>query len=80
MLLLATLPFLFTSSARWFAVGLLLLLAAAQVPMTWRVVRQTRHVRYLSLATMSFVRAFWRGVGMTLGLAFALWDRTVKPV
>jgi GT2 family glycosyltransferase len=80
VLLLATIPFLFAASARWFAIGILLALAAAQAPMTWRVVRRTQRPRYVSFATMSFVRAFWRGAGMTSGLISAVWARTAEPV
>lgn len=52
----------------WACTGLVLLLFVAQMPMTWRLVRHTRQVRYSAYALMSFLRAFWRGVGMTTGV------------
>jgi len=55
--------------------GLILLLLAAQVPMSWRLVRRTGQVRYLAFGAMSFARAFWRGVGMTLGVLAAVRSR-----
>jgi cellulose synthase/poly-beta-1,6-N-acetylglucosamine synthase-like glycosyltransferase len=54
----------------WGAVnaGLLGLLALLQIPMTFRLVRRTRSLRYLFFSGMSMVRAFWRGVGMSRAL------------
>jgi glycosyltransferase involved in cell wall biosynthesis len=42
-------------------------LAAAQVPMTARIVRRTRSPRYASFAVMSYLRAYARGAGMVRG-------------
>jgi hypothetical protein len=41
--------------------------------MTYRLVRRHRKLRYLMFGLMSFLRAYWRGIGMTHGvLAYAL--------
>lgn len=61
-------PLLFFGPFAWVPVALLALLLAAQAPMTIRIVRRLRRPRYLYFAVMSFVRAFWRGVGMTHGM------------
>ena len=45
----------------------LLILAAMQLPLTGRLVRRTGQWRYLAFAPMSFLRAFYRGIGMTMG-------------
>lgn len=45
------------------------LVALAQVPMTWRLVRRLRRSRYLAFAAMSTLRSFWRGAGMLYGLS-----------
>lgn len=60
-------PMLFFSLLRWIPLALVLLLATTQVPLTLRLVRRLRSPRYLMFGVMSFVRAFWRGVGMTHG-------------
>jgi len=54
--------------AWWLPVALAILLAAAQTPMTLRLLRRLGQGRYLCYAAMSFIRAFWRGIGMTHGL------------
>jgi len=65
--LLASLPALAIPFVRWLPVLPLLLLLAAQVPMTARLVRRLGRPRFLLFAPMSAVRAIWRGVGMTHG-------------
>jgi cellulose synthase/poly-beta-1,6-N-acetylglucosamine synthase-like glycosyltransferase len=50
-------------------------LAAAQLPMTSRIVRRTRRPELASHAAMSFTRAFARGIGLGLGTARALLQR-----
>lgn len=50
---------------RWAPLVPLLGLAAAQVPMTVRLLRATRRARFLLFAPFSAVRAFARGFGMT---------------
>lgn len=53
--------------AWWIPLALIILLAAAQLPMTFRLLKRLRQARYLSYAAMSFIRAFCRGIGMTQG-------------
>lgn len=67
MLALATTPLLLLPRWRWICIGIVGLLVLAQLPMTWRLVRHTREFRYVAFAGMSFVRAFWRGVGLSCG-------------
>jgi hypothetical protein len=51
----------------WIApASLTVLLAVAQVPMTLRIIRRTRKLRYLLFAPMSFVRAFARALGLCI--------------
>ena len=44
-----------------------LMLGLASIPMTLRLLSRLREPRYLLYAVMSFVRAFWRGLGMVHG-------------
>ena len=46
----------------------LIILGCLQVPMTRRLIARTRSVRYAMFAVLSFVRAFWRGAGMTTAM------------
>ncbi len=78
MLALASLPLLAFGSTRWGPVVPFGLLALAQIPMTMRLVRHTRRARYLLFAALSFLRAFWRGVGMTMGVLDSL-RGSLKP-
>ncbi len=73
MLVLASLPLLFVNGGWRLPVLLVLLLLAGQVPMTWRLLRRTRRTCYLWFAAMSFLRAFWRGVGMSAAVVAAPW-------
>lgn len=59
-------------------VGLAAMLLLAQVPLTMRLVRRTKQIRYVAFAGMSFLRAFWRGVGMTKGVGDYLLKRGGK--
>ncbi len=68
MLVLAALPLTAFDWGRVLVLGLAGLLAAATLPMGLRLVAQTRQLRYLLFAPLSFARAFWRGVGMTAGV------------
>jgi hypothetical protein len=68
MLALASLPLLAFGPTRWGPAIPFGLLALAQIPMTARLVRRTGQARYLLFAVMSFLRTFWRGVGMTIGV------------
>jgi cellulose synthase/poly-beta-1,6-N-acetylglucosamine synthase-like glycosyltransferase len=65
MLSLAALPLLAFPVTRWLPLVPIGLLLLAQFPMTARLVGRTGQVRQLMFAPMSFLRAFWRGVGMT---------------
>ena len=51
----------------WFAGAMFIGLFLMQLPMTVKLVRRTRRLRYGVFAGMSFLRAFWRGVGMIIG-------------
>ncbi|MCH8150216.1 MAG: glycosyltransferase, partial [Planctomycetes bacterium] len=46
----------------------LTILACLQVPMTRRLMARTGSVRFAMFAVLSFVRAFWRGAGMTAAM------------
>lgn len=58
----------------WLALVAPALLAFAQIPMTARLVRRCG-VKYALFAPMSFLRAYWRGVGLSLGVLAYLWER-----
>jgi glycosyltransferase involved in cell wall biosynthesis len=83
MLALASLPMAFWWPWALAPLAVLALLLAAQVPMTLRLVRRTRSARYAFFAPLGFVRAFVRGVGMSLAvLTFLLSGkraRTTRP-
>jgi len=68
MISLAALPLLFVPGCRWATLVPVILLVASQGPMTARLVRRLRSPKYLAYGWMSFLRSFWRGVGMTLGV------------
>jgi cellulose synthase/poly-beta-1,6-N-acetylglucosamine synthase-like glycosyltransferase len=71
MLLLPALPLAFWWPLTLVPLAILVLLLAAQLPMTLRLVRRTRRARYALFAPLGFVRAFARGFGMSLAvLAF----------
>lgn len=76
MLALSTLPTLLFAPLRWVPLIPLGLLAATQLPMTIRLVRRTGEGRFLMFAWMSFVRAFWRGIGLTAGVLSSMFNRT----
>jgi glycosyltransferase involved in cell wall biosynthesis len=57
-------------------VGLLLLMT--QLPMTIRLVRRLRSVKYLWYAPMGALRALWRGVGMAWGICASFGWRSHK--
>lgn len=73
-----SLPLLLLKGGWMASAGLTALLAFAQVPMTLRIIRRTRKLRYLLFAPMSFVRAFARALG--LSLAALAWLRRRSPV
>jgi glycosyltransferase involved in cell wall biosynthesis len=75
MLSLAAVALVWLPYVRWLPALLLALLLLAQVPLTWRLLRRLRKARYLAFSFMSCVRAYWRGVGMTLGVLKYLMTR-----
>jgi len=79
MLCLAALPTLLFPATRWILPVLAGLLLAAQLPMTARLISRTRDWRYAAYAVMGFVRAFWRGTGLTQGVLTAGLRRKKKP-
>ena len=75
MLSLSTLPLLFFSSVWWVPFFIMLLLLIAQIPMTLRLLIRLRQFRYIYFGGMSFIRAWWRGVGMIHGFIAYLLKR-----
>jgi glycosyltransferase involved in cell wall biosynthesis len=75
MAVLASIPLLYFANTRWVTGALIVMLAVMQLPMTWRLVRRKRQLRYLGFAVMSLVRVFWRGLGMTAATIAAIHDR-----
>lgn len=67
MLSLAALPLLAFAGWRWLPVGVVALLALAQLPMTVRLLKRLNQPTYVLYALMGFVRAYWRGLGLTHG-------------
>ena len=65
---LATAPLLGWTATRWLPIALATALLLAQLPLTWRLIRQSGRLRYAAFAAMSAVRALWRGVGMSRGV------------
>ncbi|MHC4913714.1 MAG: glycosyltransferase family 2 protein [Planctomycetota bacterium] len=68
MLVLASAPLVLFGRFGWISAALAALLLAVQVPMTYRLLRRLGRPRYVWYVAMSFIRAFWRGVGMTHGM------------
>jgi len=68
VLLLLALPLAFLPGGGWVPLAFAALLLVAQVPLTWRITRRTGRLECLAFAGMSFVRALYRGVGMTGGV------------
>ena len=58
----------------WGVIGSILLLAAAQLPVTIKLVRRLG-LKYWAFVPMGFVRAYARGLGMTAGVFRAAADR-----
>ncbi len=75
MLTLAALPLLLLQHGWGVLAALVTLLLVAQLPMTLRITKRLRHSRYLLFAPLSFLRAYWRGIGMLMGVAAALLGR-----
>lgn len=75
MLLLASIPCVVYPGVRWIPVLILVILLAAQLPMTWDMVRRTRDPRHLMFIVMGSIRAIYRGLGLTVGVGHALLTR-----
>ncbi len=75
MLTVASIPLLLLPKGSWVTGALMVLLIACQIPMTWRLVRRKRQIRYLGYAVMSFIRVFWRGTGMTVAVLASIRGR-----
>ena len=71
MLVLGSLPLAFWPWGRWIPVGLVVLLVLIQVPMTLRIVVQSRRLSMLAFLPLGVVRSFARGLGMCQGLLAA---------
>lgn len=67
VLSVAVLPLAALPGWRWTPIALAAVLAAAQLPMTGRLVRRLGQGRYAWYAGMGFIRAYWRGVGLVQG-------------
>jgi glycosyltransferase involved in cell wall biosynthesis len=81
MLMLASLPLVAFSQYRWISVLLMVLLLFAQIPMTLSIVRRTHQPRYLLYSFMGWIRAIWRGVGLSVGTCHALVSRfSANPI
>lgn len=68
VLALASLPLVAVRGGLWMPIGFVAMLIAAQVPLTLRLVRRLGRPRYLWFGVMSFIRAFWRGIGLAQGV------------
>ena len=80
VLLLVSIPLLWLPQA-WPVTPLIaVLLGAAQVPMTVRIVRRTGQPAHVWYAPMSFLRAFARGLGLTQAALFYLMGRKPKAI
>ncbi len=67
MLSLASLPLLAVERWRWVSICVFALLMLTQLPMTMRLLMRLKQSSYMVYAVMGFVRAYWRGVGLTQG-------------
>jgi hypothetical protein len=68
MITLASLVLLLWAPTRWVPLVLMLTLLLLQLPLTTRLVQRTKQLRMLAFAPMSWLRAFARGLGMSLGV------------
>jgi glycosyltransferase involved in cell wall biosynthesis len=72
LLILGCAPFSVWPTGRALLAMLVSILLICQVPMTWRLVRRTGKLHYLSFGMFSALRSFWRGFGMTAGVLIHL--------
>ncbi|MDR3639211.1 MAG: glycosyltransferase [Isosphaeraceae bacterium] len=72
-----------SSALRYALLGLPLLLSllllAASLPLTFRIIGRTRQVRYLWFAPMSFARAAARGLGLLMCARDLAWSKRSRP-
>ena len=78
MLILAALPLLAWPTLRWIPLGMMLVLLLVQLPMTLAILYRTRRWRYASYALFGFLRAFWRGLGMSMAVLSG-WRASASP-
>ena len=76
MLILAMIPLCFFGRLAFIPLGLILVLAAAQLPMTTDLLFRLRRPKFALFAAMGFARAFWRGFGMTFGILTYIFARS----
>lgn len=67
-LVLASIPLLWFDLLRFIPLALIGFLFVAQLPMTAKICFRTRKPKYILFGGMSWVRAFWRGIGMLQGM------------
>jgi len=75
MIVLIATPLGFIVPHRWLFFVPLVMLVTLQLPMTVRLVKRSGDVRYVWFIALGFLRAIWRGVGMTLGVLSLLRSR-----
>jgi len=70
MIILAIIPLFFFWPVQMgpFLLFMFFILAALQIPMTIRLVKRTGLLRYSVFGFVSFIRAFARGLGLSVGL------------
>jgi cellulose synthase/poly-beta-1,6-N-acetylglucosamine synthase-like glycosyltransferase len=78
MFWILSLTLLFHPQLRWLPVGVLVVLLAAQLPMTLRLLRRLHQPRYVLFAGMGFLRSIWRGFGMVHGIIGFIRSRSRK--
>ena len=79
MLVLASCPLIFLGKLGLISAALVGLLVTAQFPLTFKLLVRLGRLRYLGFAWMSFLRAFWRGIGMTQGLFMYVFRSKQEP-
>jgi hypothetical protein len=68
MMSLAAVPVAFVPYGWWALPACVGMLGLAQLPLMLRLLARLKRPRYLLIGFMSFVRAYWRGIGMTQGM------------
>lgn len=78
MLSLALLPTLAFGSAAWLLALALAALVACQLPMTLTILRVSRRPSHAIFVVMGFLRAYWRGIGMSAAILTLFISRLVR--